>query len=255
MSSCPNDILSLVNCPYEIIEAQTDDDIIVKKFEEEREKGLKEGYFPILVINSQTLYTTILTNLNESGDHSFETINKMRDYYLNHKLYDGKIVLQDRYDKSVKEFDEDNMVEDNFDELFLSDDGDELEGQKQAFSYWNDKTRKTYPLILFKIPVTDPYRIIAYLPFGHWNNCPSNLDLMSICKYLYEKFNAIPYCIGKDTLELRFLSQIKAEDTLQLAKDLFAISTDCLFSTNDDTTLNTLAKSLKDSTYWQIWWS
>ncbi len=254
MSSCPHDILSLVNCPYELIEAQIDDDIIVKKFEEEREKGLKEGYSPILVINSQDLYDTVLTNLNENGDHSFATIEKMRAYYLNHDLYDGNLVLKDRYDKAVEEFDEDDMIDGNFEDLYLSDDGDEIEGQTQAFSYWNEKTGKTYPLILFKIPVTDPYRIISYLPFGHWNNCPSNLDLMSICRYLYEEFKAIPYCISENSLEFKFLEQIKSEDSLQLAKDLFATSSDCLFSANDDITLNTLAKSLEDSTYWQLVW-
>ena len=29
--------------------------------------------------------------------------------------------------------------------------------------------RQTYPLILAKIPVKNPWEIFAYLPFGNWN--------------------------------------------------------------------------------------
>ena len=36
----------------------------------------------------------------------------------------------------------------------------------------NDDTGMTYPLILAKIPVKNPWEIFAYLPFGNWNECP-----------------------------------------------------------------------------------
>ena len=39
-------------------------------------------------------------------------------------------------------------------------------------SYWNSDNNMTYPLILAKIPVKNPWEIFAYLPFGNWNECP-----------------------------------------------------------------------------------
>ena len=40
----------------------------------------------------------------------------------------------------------------------------------------------THPLILARIPVTEPWKIFAYLPFGNWNDCPANPELMAISK-------------------------------------------------------------------------
>ena len=51
----------------------------------------------------------------------------------------------------------------------------EMEGgyENNRFScYWDSDTDMTYPLILAKIPVKNPWEIFAYLPFGNWNDCP-----------------------------------------------------------------------------------
>ena len=44
----------------------------------------------------------------------------------------------------------------------------------------------TYPLILAKIPVKNPWEIFAYLPFGGWNECPNTPELMAVAKYWFE---------------------------------------------------------------------
>ena len=51
----------------------------------------------------------------------------------------------------------------------------EMEGgdENDRFSsYWNDDTEMTYPLILAKIPVKNPWEIFAYLPFGKLERLP-----------------------------------------------------------------------------------
>ena len=50
-------------------------------------------------------------------------------------------------------------------------------------SYWNSDNNMTYPLILAKIPVKNPWEIFAYLPFGGWNECPNTPELMAVAKY------------------------------------------------------------------------
>ena len=53
-----------------------------------------------------------------------------------------------------------------------------------------DDTEMTYPLILAKIPVKNPWEIFAYLPFGNWNDCPDTPDLMAAAKYWFEQYGA-----------------------------------------------------------------
>ena len=67
-------------------------------------------------------------------------------------------------------------------------------------NYWNDDTGMTYPLILAKIPVKNPWEIFAYLPFGNWNECPDTPDLMAVAKYWFEQHGAIPASARSCTL-------------------------------------------------------
>ena len=64
----------------------------------------------------------------------------------------------------------------------------EMEGgydNRRFSSYWNSDTNMTYPLILAKIPVKNPWEIFAYLPFGNWNECPDTPELMAVAKYWF----------------------------------------------------------------------
>ena len=66
----------------------------------------------------------------------------------------------------------------------------EMEGgyDNDRFScYWDSDSHMTYPLILAKIPVKNPWEIFAYLPFGNWNECPDTPDLMAVAKYWFEQ--------------------------------------------------------------------
>ena len=59
----------------------------------------------------------------------------------------------------------------------------------------------TYPLILAKIPVKNPWEIFAYLPFGGWNECPNTPELMAVAKYWFEQHGAVPAAMSHDELE------------------------------------------------------
>jgi len=54
-------------------------------------------------------------------------------------------------------------------------------------SYWNSDNDMTYPLILAKIPVKNPWELFAWLPFGNWNECPDTPELMAVAKYWFEQ--------------------------------------------------------------------
>ena len=50
-------------------------------------------------------------------------------------------------------------------------------------SYWNSDKNMTYPLILAKIPVKNPWEIFAYLPLVAGMRCPNTPELMAVAKY------------------------------------------------------------------------
>ena len=67
--------------------------------------------------------------------------------------------------------------------------------------YWDDDTEMTYPLILTKIPVKNPWEIFACLPFGNWNECSDTRSLMAAAKYWFEQYGAVPAAMSHDELE------------------------------------------------------
>ena len=69
----------------------------------------------------------------------------------------------------------------------------------------------TYPLILAKIPVKNPWEIFAYLPFGGWNECPNTPELMAVTKYWFEKYGAVPAAMSHDELEFLLPTPVSQE--------------------------------------------
>lgn len=58
------------------------------------------------------------------------------------------------------------------------------------------RLRKETPLYLAEIPTVNPWEVFAWLPFGGWNDCPDSEDMMAVFQYWYEKYGAVPACIG-----------------------------------------------------------
>ena len=93
----------------------------------------------------------------------------------------------------------------------------EMEGgyDNDRFScYWNSDNDMTYPLILAKIPVKNPWEIFAYLPFGNWNDCPDTAELMAAAKYWFEQYGAVPAAMSHDELEFLLPAPIPKEKAM-----------------------------------------
>ena len=77
-------------------------------------------------------------------------------------IKDGKAILEELTGQRKEEAEDEDL---DWDEEVLG----EMEGGEpndRFANYWNDDTGMTYPLILAKIPVKNPWEIFAYLP---WN--------------------------------------------------------------------------------------
>ena len=79
---------------------------------------------------------------------------------LSAPIKDGKAVLEELTGQRKEEAEDDDL---DWEEEVLG----EMEGGEpndRFANYWNDDTGMTYPLILAKIPVKNPWEIFAYLP-------------------------------------------------------------------------------------------
>lgn len=118
-------------------------------------------------------------------------------------------------------------------------------------SYWDSDTDMTYPLILAKIPVNNPWEIFAYLPFGNWNECPDTPELMAVAKYWLEQYGAVPAVMSHDELEFALLTPIPKEQAMEVAVEQYGFCPDLDQNFEE---LGALADTLWQSTVWYFWW-
>ncbi len=217
------------------------DDPITAVYSYERRIGIREGYIPMLVVPDENLWEQFLFNTdaetNDENEYSFdkEKVEIYRKNVLSHEVKDGKTVLSELAEKygtdkiaenilnKVKNFSENNV--------FLS--------------YWNYGSQMTYPLVLLRIPVKNPWEVFAYLPFGAWNDCPDTDVLMAVSKHWYEKYGAVPAVMTGDTLEYILPNPVPQESVEELTKEQYAFC--CDLEQNEPINLSASKK-------WYFWW-
>ena len=130
----------------------------------------------------------------------------------------------------------------------------DIEHNRRFSSYWNSDNNMTYPLILAKIPVKNPWEIFAYLPFGGWNECPNTPELMAVAKYWFEQHGAVPAAMSHDELEFLLPAPVSEEKAMDAAVELYGFCPDVIDQGPEDATVGALADVLRQSTVWYFWW-
>lgn len=121
-------------------------------------------------------------------------------------------------------------------------------------SYWNSDIKMTYPLILAKIPVKNPWEVFAYLPFGDWNECPGTQSLMAVAKYWFEQYGAVPVVMTHDELEFLLPTPVSQEKAMDAAVEQYGFCPDVIDQGPEEATVGALADVLRQSTVWYFWW-
>ena len=166
------------------------------------------------------------------------------------KLKDGKAVLEKLTGQRKEEAEDDDL---DWEEEVLG----EMEGgydNRRFSSYWNSDNNMTYPLILAKIPVKNPWELFAWLPFGNWNECPDTPELMAVAKYWFEQHGAVPAAMSHDELEFLLPAPVSQEKAMEVAAEQYGFCPDIVDQEQDDPTVGNLADVLRQSTVWYFWW-
>ena len=220
-----------------------------------KRESVKEGFVPVLIkADDETLWECLIMNSDPDSDgeddYAFDP-DKVADYrkkILSAPVKDSKAVLEALIGQRKEEAEDDDM---DWDEEILG----EMEGGEpndRFSSYWDDDTEMTYPLILAKIPVKNPWEIFAYLPFGNWNECPNTPELMAAAKYWFEQYGAVPAAMSHDELEFLLPAPVPKEKAMDTAVELYGFCPD--LDQNEDGSIGSLADALWQSTVWYFWW-
>ena len=247
-------IMEYLDCECTYFPSMADDDPIMSAYSYARRLGVREGFVPVLIqADDETQLECLVMNADPEHDADFyefdlKTVEEYRKKMLSAPIKDGKAILEELTGQRKEEAEDDDL---DWDEEVLG----EMEGGEpndRFANYWNDDTGMTYPLILAKIPVKDPWEIFAYLPFGNWNECPDTPDLMAVAKYWFEQHGAIPAAMSHDELEFELPTPISKERAMEVAVEQYGFCPD--LDQNEDGSIGSLAAVLWQSTVWYFWW-
>ena len=247
-------IMEYLDCECTYFPSMADDDPIMSAYSYAQRLGVREGFVPVLIqADDETLLECLVMNADPEHDADFyefdlKTVMEYRKKMLAAPVKDGKAVLEELTGQRKEEAEDDDM---DWEAEVLG----EMEGgyDNDRFScYWDSDSHMTYPLILAKIPVKNPWEIFAYLPFGNWNECPDTPDLMAVAKYWFEQHGAIPAAMSHDELEFELPTPISKERAMEVAVEQYGFCPD--LDQNEDGSIGSLADVLWQSTVWYFWW-
>ena len=238
-------IIKFVNCPHKIISKDNTEEDVNKEYEKAFIRGKSEGFVPVLVPADATLAEWFGIE-DEDEDYCKEKIieNERKE------TRSGVRILEENYKQYLEDYceDYDQGEEEFLGELGNGGDIDEL----SSFSDFRGGIEET---ILFEIPVKNPWEVIAWLPFGGWNECPAPLEMMAICHYWYDEYKAIPAAITHDQLEFVLENPISDEETAwKVAKQHYAFCADRVDQCTETGTLGEVADCILNSRVWYFWW-
>ena len=249
-------IMEYLDCECTYFPSMADDDPIMSAYSYAQRLGVREGFVPVLIqADDETLLECLVMNADPKNDvdiyeFDLKAVTEYRKKMLSTPVKDGKTVLEELTGQRKEEAEDDDM---DWEEEVLG----EMEGgyDNDRFScYWDSDSHMTYPLILAKIPVKNPWEIFAYLPFGNWNECPDTPDLMAVARYWFEQYGAIPAAMSHDELEFDLPAPVSQEKAMEVAKEQYGFCPDIVDQEQDEPTVGNLADVLRQSTVWYLWW-
>ena len=249
-------IMEYLDCECTYFPSMADDDPIMSAYSYARRDAAHEGFVPVLIrADDETLLECLVMNADPEHDadcyeFDLKTVTEYRKKMLSAPIKDGKAVLEALTGQRKEEAEDDDM---DWEEEILG----EMEGgyDNDRFScYWDSDGHMTYPLILAKIPVKNPWEIFAYLPFGNWNECPDTPDLMAVARYWFEQYGAIPAAMSHDELEFDLPAPVSQEKAMEVATEQYGFCPDIVDQEQDEPTVGNLADVLRQSTVWYLWW-
>lgn len=236
----------LLQCPVtELPQAEDPIDLedMWDAYQEALEQGKQQGFTPVLIICDDLLLEMMEENLPEGQSHMEIPAQLDGKAWLEQMFTQWETDLRSNAPEGLQVLTEPSPAEVEATHRFLS----------LRMNLLKQMLQKQAPVLLAEIPTKNPWEVLAWIPFGGWNACPMPEEAMAVLKHWYEKYGAVPGCIGHDTLELYVPQPVgEGEAAMQLAQEQFMFCEDIVYQGVES--VPALAKTLEQSTVWYFWW-
>ncbi len=240
MQDTTKKIADRLGCRYQIFDKGSDPALVEKAYHKALAAGKDGGFYPAVICLDEYATEWLLEEDMGAGLDRQELIEHCQD--------NGQEILRERYAEYTEEMEEDEL--DDF--IGTETEGDALD-EFISYCSFQDGMLEAETLLL-EIPVKHPWEIIAYLPMGGWNDCPAPDEMMAVCKYWYEKYQALPAVFTHDVMEFYAPEGLNGVDSLEAAKEHYAFCTDRIHQGTRTYKVSELAAGLEQSRVWYFWW-
>lgn len=236
-------IMDFLGCECEYFPAGKPAQFIHSTYEEAFANKEMGGYTPVIVVVNDILVEQLEMVMERFAPG--ESVQQYRDKILYGKLPDA----QQWFTEMLTE------MKENYGEYWdeITADTGNTGGKIDRLSGFVDfGTKRASEVIIVKIPTDNPWEVFAWLPFGGWNECPEPEVMISVGKYWYEKFRAVPAVISHDVLEFAAMPVRDRSAAIGLALEQYAFCNDIIDQGFQE--LSVLADTLTKSSVWYFWW-
>lgn len=238
------EMIELFGCKAEELDSSMSSQEVTDYYIKAYEQSRGSGNTPVILALSDRLKSTI----EEAPYGEYDSPDEFRKAMLSADTSNGKELFENGYNELKAEYDGDKMLiedEEEFEELLaLGDISFHLFPGVSEADQMSDSG-----VYLIYIPTETPWEVLAWLPFGGWNDCPDTLEMLSGCRYWYEEYNAIPAFISSDMLMFYLPEPIVNKDIArQIARE------HCTFCYDNLGRLNLEALLILNSNVWKFWW-
>lgn len=220
--------------PFECIKIESDEEKVVELYEMMLADGKKKGYTPVIIIEDE--HGLMQENIKFAEDDFGSYDNFVKTCLDQYKELDPEFFFKAR----KSEYEEDGL---------LDLDHEEEVNEKCDTVYLGEKNESVF---IAKIPTKKPYEIFAYVPMGGYNDCPDNITHMAIAKYWFEKYNAVPICIGSDTIQYKVDKLVDKNQWNNLALEQYLYCGDIVLQGIGS--VENLKNTISKSKIWYFWW-
>ena len=251
-------LMKYLDCPCTYFPPMRDDDPLTEAFRSARQRGIEQGFTPVIVAANDEVLMECLIGAADSEvigeDYGFdiETVRAFRREVLSAPEEDSGEVFERMFAEREAECEADGDTY-GFDGS-VADSHELPDMEDRFFGYWDFTTEKTMPVVIAEIPVDKPWEVFAWLPFGGWNECPDTADLMAVSRSWYERYGAVPSVLTHDTLDYELPRPVTEDKAMRAAREQFGFCPDVLYSAEEDYNAGQLAASLMKSRVWTFWW-
>ena len=236
-------IMDFLGCECEYFPAGKPAQFIHSTYEEAFANKEMGGYTPVIVVVNDILVEQLEMIMEQFAPG--ESVQQYRDKMLAGELPDA----QQWFTETLTE------MKENYGEYWdeITADTGNTGGKIDRLSGFVDfGTKRASEVIIAKIPTEKPWEVFAWLPFGGWNECPEPEVMISVGKYWYEKFGAVPAVISHDVLEFAAMPVRDRSAAIGLALEQYAFCNDIIDQGFQE--LSVLADTLTKSSVWYFWW-